>query len=259
MSRLAKDWKLYVGVVAGLSSALAALTDFATQLGTAVTGLRDLPPETRWVAAAALLVLAIIALVAALSRRSRLLQHDRFIISADDPNHLVGREENIRALVNECREHTLVFLVGESGAGKSALVRSGLLPRLQKDAGGPRALLPVLVDLSSAGWQGGLRSALAQAMLDLPEAELGELGISAPFEREAVFAALRGRPEQPKRQLLVILDQFDDYVTAHREHFFHPESSTLVRAGELEQQNTDWSALAELLRTSSVHAGQPVC
>ena len=58
---------------------------------------------------------------------SRLLQPDRFSIRAEERRHLKGREDEINELSDLCEHQLLVFLEGESGAGKSALARAGLV------------------------------------------------------------------------------------------------------------------------------------
>ncbi len=87
--------------------------------------------EARWVVVAVLAVGAAILLYAALSRHSVLRKPERFLVSADNPKYLVGREEHILALTDECEHASLLFLIGESGTGKSALVRAGMLPQLR--------------------------------------------------------------------------------------------------------------------------------
>ena len=87
--------------------------------------------EARWVVVAVLAVGAAILLYATLSRHSVLRKPERFLVSADNPKYLVGREEHILALTDECEHASLLFLIGESGTGKSALVRAGMLPQLR--------------------------------------------------------------------------------------------------------------------------------
>lgn len=203
LSRFARDWKSYVGMVAGLSSGLTAFTDALDKARGAFAGLRGLPPETRWLAALVLGGLALLALATALSRRSLLLRPERFVVSADEPDHLVGREQEIKALCTECERHHLVFLVGESGAGKSALVRSGVVPRYQAPDG-EQVFVPVLVDLSAVAWHNGLRKALATSISALSDEERQALGIEQAIEPETIFDSLGRLPGSPGRRLLII-------------------------------------------------------
>lgn len=63
-----------------------------------------------------------------LRRRSRLLRPDALVIMPGRQDHLVGREDDVQQLRKTCSDKRLVFLIGESGAGKTALLRSGLVP-----------------------------------------------------------------------------------------------------------------------------------
>ena len=85
-------------------------------------------------AAAALLILAFVLIVRALlfavPRRSVLVRPDASILRRDDREHLVGRRDDIDRLVEQLRTSPLVFLEGESGVGKSALLAAGVVPHL---------------------------------------------------------------------------------------------------------------------------------
>src|SRR5690349_5890019 len=128
IKRLATDWKSYASLVAGAGATLTMLADRISSGVKAVDALKALPPHTKWITAAVLAGLAVLGFLLALGRKSTLLRPDRFVVSADEPGHLVGRDTEIKALASECERHPLVFLQGESGSGKSALVQAGLLP-----------------------------------------------------------------------------------------------------------------------------------
>lgn len=80
-----------------------------------------------------LLTVGVFALRDGLARRSRLLRPEALLLKADNPKHLKGREEDIDRLSALCHEYQQVNLVGESGAGKSALIQAGLYPRLKAE------------------------------------------------------------------------------------------------------------------------------
>src|SRR5262245_8170190 len=50
---------------------------------------------------------------------------------ADEADLFFGREEHVDALLKRLSSSHFVAVVGESGAGKSSLVRAGLLPALE--------------------------------------------------------------------------------------------------------------------------------
>src|SRR5689334_19158539 len=63
--------------------------------------------------------------------RPRTLRPEAFRIHDEQRDHLKGRDDDIKRLAAFCINETQVHLIGESGAGKSALVHTGLLPRLE--------------------------------------------------------------------------------------------------------------------------------
>jgi hypothetical protein len=252
LQKLALDWKTYVALVAAAATAMSAFTDMVSKAADTVSGLKSLSPEARWFVAGVFLVLTVVFLLSALSRRSLLLDPDRFLLSSDNPEHLIGREEEVVNLAQQCGRHALVFLDGDSGTGKSSLVRAGLAHRLlaQDSALARQDFVPLVVDLSSVGWQRGLSLALARGLGKLLEDAWQALGGGDRPGAEAVFRWLRARPAHAPRRLLIILDQFDDYLAVHRQQFY--SGTTVRRPQEIEELSTDWHSLAKLLRSGSV-------
>jgi hypothetical protein len=254
IQRLATDWKTYLALLAAVGSGLAALPEFFNKVKDAVRIFRDLPPETRWVAVALLGLLGLVALLAALSRRSVLLRPDRFLISSDDPRHLVGRDQEVKELCGTCEANSLVFLIGESGAGKSALVQAGLLPYYRAPAkpdAEPHRLLPVRIDTSALSWDDGLLVPLARFVASLSEQDRALLGAKEPLGSADLVSWLSQLSSNAPRRLLVVLDQIDDYFLAHRKHFL--SGRKVIAPEELEKSNRDWAALAELVRKGHIH------
>ena len=92
IQRLATDWKTYFALVSAGGSAITAYSGLFDKVKGAIEKWLALPPEAKWVAVALLGLLALFAAIAAWSRRSILLRPDRFIVSADDPEQLIGRK-----------------------------------------------------------------------------------------------------------------------------------------------------------------------
>jgi hypothetical protein len=133
-----------LGAVGGLFAAVVALNENLRQGWEVLNAL----PAWGWAAlAAVLLLLGIWQLVVWRQKRSELVRPETLRLERDNPEHLVGREDDVAALEQKCRGHGLGFLEGDSGSGKSALVRAGLLPRL----GGSGQLLPLVVSICQAG------------------------------------------------------------------------------------------------------------
>ena len=142
LQRLATDWKTYAGLITAAGAGVAAATDLVNAVASAVGEAVQLPPEAKWLAAGLLAVLSVLALVSALSRRSTLLRPERFVISADDQQHRVGRDDEIERLATTCEQNSLVFLQGESGARKERIGAGGIAPALSGHPGRKRSSAP---------------------------------------------------------------------------------------------------------------------
>src|SRR5262249_38509899 len=98
-----------------------------------VANIIKLPPEAAWSVSAILLAIAVWLLIKWRAQHSRILKPEALRLDRDNPEHLVGRVDDIEILFQQCLAKPIIFLEGESGSGKSALVRAGLLPRLIRE------------------------------------------------------------------------------------------------------------------------------
>src|SRR4029078_341247 len=64
---------------------------------------------------------------------SRVVNPDALRLDPANPTHLIGRAEDLDRLYSLCTSTALVFVIGESGAGKSAILQGGIIPRLEKN------------------------------------------------------------------------------------------------------------------------------
>ncbi|MFF4417860.1 hypothetical protein ACFYY8_35495 [Streptosporangium sp. NPDC001559] len=126
---------------------------------------------------------------------------------SEDADRFFGRERLVAELRARLARRRLVALFGTSGAGKSSLLRAGLLPRRRAEGGqgpvalftpGPRPLEECAIQLArlTGDTPGGLRDELAD----------GPLGLHRVVRR-----ALADRPEQA--ELLLVVDQFEEVFT----------------------------------------------
>src|SRR5215467_8148621 len=109
-----------VGGIGGLFAAINGLSDSVRKTVGILSAFNE------WqLGAAALSLVAGSWWLFRLSRRRRsvLLRPEALRLERANPAHLFGRREDIDQLVRLCREAPLVFLEGESGAGKSALLQ----------------------------------------------------------------------------------------------------------------------------------------
>lgn len=106
---------------------------------------------------------------------------------------------------------TVGLQYGPSGCGKSSLVKAGLLPRL---AG---YVSVVYVEATGEQTEARLLKGLRRQVPNLPP----DLGLT-----DALAAVRRGRFLPPGRKVLLVLDQFEQWLHAHR----HDEGAELVQA-----------------------------
>jgi hypothetical protein len=208
---------------------------------------RNASPVESLAIAGILTLLALILWRNRLQRRSRLL-HPEALILKPELNHLVGREDDIRNLLNLCGNESLIWLVGESGTGKSALVRAGLLPAL-RHAG----RLALLIDNWGADWIKGPQDALLNAIsaeLDSPTRQQLQLDSSATLDHIGnALISLRESRGLP----IIIFDQFDDYQVRHRSEFVAESGQTLLTVDELTKNNPFWGQIRRLVEQDAIH------
>ena len=89
------------------------------------------------------------------------------------------------------------LIYGPSGCGKSSMVKAGLLPRLSKN------LVVVYVESTPDETEIRIRRGLRKQMSDLPD----DLGLVE------IFTLLR---RKPGRKVVIVLDQFEQWLHAHR-------------------------------------------
>ncbi len=109
------------------------------------------------------------------------------------------------------RSSPVGLIYGPSGCGKSSLVKAGLLPRL------PANVLAVYVEATPQDTETRLLVGLRQRCPGLPE----DSGL-----REIVAALRQGNSLPEGRKVLVVLDQFEQWLHARRED----ENTLLVQA-----------------------------
>jgi hypothetical protein len=230
---------------------LAALGAASVALGGLNTFLEEWGKSAPWIKWAIVGVLGfacVFALLSVLAGRSLLLRPECFQVDPSDSSKLLGRDADIQELVRECERCRVVLLIGESGVGKSALVQSGLIPELRGRNGS--SLVPAHIDLSAVAWDGGLQREIGRALRSLSTQNLERLGDSRPPSDTKVFAWIRGPRKQARAELLLILDQFDDYALAHADRL--RDGLSTIEPAELERRSQDWREVAQALRSEKL-------
>jgi serine/threonine protein kinase len=103
------------------------------------------------------------------------------------------------------------LIYGPSGCGKSSLVKAGLLPRLAK------SVTAVYIEATAEETEARLLKGLRRRVPDLP----GNLGLI-----ESLAALRRGRFLETGQKVLLVLDQFEQWLHAKR----NEENTELVQA-----------------------------
>lgn len=219
-----------------ITTALGAIVLLAKEWRNFSTDIRKIPVTTWGIVG----VLLLVALVSGrrLFARSRLLRR----VSPprpERPEDLKGREDDVRRLAALCLEYAQVNLVGESGAGKTALVRGGLLPALVESP-----LVALYVNTWGRDWDDGPRNAVILAAGSLRTADLKP---PVTIAQAADAAAAQGK------RLLLIFDQFDDYQNAHLARFRSSANNTFLPASALVESNTLWREVKDLLGSNRIH------
>ena len=133
-----------------------------------------------------------------------------------DASRFFGRDREVDLVVAELRGRPLVAIVGSSGAGKSSLVRAGVLPALKRSGEGWHAhivrpgreplaaLAAVLVHDSRASGDRAVDDGAAalESIIERLRAEVGYLG-----------AQLRARATSQQRRVVLFVDQLEELYT----------------------------------------------
>src|SRR5438876_945016 len=146
--------------------------------------LEAVPVSVRWVAIGVVLVVGLVGLFRARNMTSWLRHPERFSIDPGNPLHLKGRVQETTNLLAACVNTPLVELTGESGSGKTALVRSGFLPAAKKDG----RFRPFYLDVWGRDWESGPRDTLAAVLeRSLTDTQRTALQLTHPIARADVF------------------------------------------------------------------------
>jgi WD40 repeat protein/serine/threonine protein kinase len=140
-----------------------------------------------------------------------------------DAARFFGRERIVEQMAARLGEQPLLAVVGSSGAGKSSLVRAGVIPALKRGGEswesyvvrpGPRPLA-ALADLLEHAWQRSTQGDRARYYGPPPEALGDEEAVPALLRREPGFlgAELRARARRRLTHILLFVDQLEEIVT----------------------------------------------
>lgn len=228
---------------------LTAVAEMTGQLKSIYENLGSLPPPIIWGASGLALLFGISLFTKGFARRSRLLQPEAFDIDPDNPDHLCGRTNEVSQLQQDISNHALVFLEGESGSGKSALVRSGLIPAMEAQS--PAIIFHLYLNSYGTDWALGPARQLAAAIWQRSSADertnfIGEKELATSWP-QALARIARKSGTRP----LIIFDQFDDYQAQHRDRFL--KKGKWTAPAKLASQNAFWQEVRTGLDEKNFH------
>ena len=242
------DDSLLVRIIALVSAATGLVAEAASYFKTVREAFKSLnvalPDGSLSVLGAILLALA--ALLARMTRkRSRLSAGETLKLNRDDPKMFVGREDDVELLLDKCVRQPLVFLKGDSGCGKSALIRSGLEPVARRR----ERLYPLILDYEGRDWEAAPMQALRNKIAVALTREAHQIKAN---ELDDLETALQLLGEVTGRTPLIVFDQIDDYQQNHRDTFVTAQRSTL-NSRQLVADNRFWGIIATALKKGEAH------
>ena len=147
-----------------------------------------------------------------------------------EPEHsdlFFGREKLTAQLQKVVESNPLTVVVGASGVGKSSLVKAGLIPRLKKAKAQQWHVLDVVRPGDSP------LKELARVILSLDGthlnngARLEETSNTLAQHPEKLIEILQAwRARNPQKQLLLVIDQFEELITLNRQEHSPDDAET---------------------------------
>ncbi len=118
-----------------------------------------------------------------------------------------GRLPDIEALIGRLSQprYPIVVIHGQSGVGKSSMLRAGLVPRLRSLTSEGRGTLPVLIN-SYGDWMAQVEGAIAQS-----DTSISSTSSTRPTINPTLIDRLKLAPQEQYQQIVLIFDQFEDF------------------------------------------------
>jgi hypothetical protein len=168
----------------------------------------------------------------------------------DKKEGLLDRADDTAKIANLCERVPLVVLTGESGVGKSAVLRSGLASTFTERT----TVDYVYVDRCGEEWDDGPRRAIARC---LTQQLLPLLGSKLTASRNPTNAELIRLIEDihasRRRTILIALDAFDEYIRGISNQLVDPNTGAWVSPHTVQTTSAFWSLLAGLVSRDIVH------
>ena len=260
MKSASEKIKVFVGIVVALGGTSTALAELFKFFDTFHNTLQN-PASVwfLWLISSVFVLFGLFLCYQGLSTKSRLLKPEQLHLDPDNIKHLRGRDLDIKRLSDAVTKNSQVFLAGESGCGKSALIRTGLIPVLNDALPIDAAILPIYINTYENDWDNDLYERIVDATWRALGPKLRvELNIAARatiydelFEKndnEGIISSVRN---STGRIPLIIFDQFDDYVLLHSSKIL--KEGCWISADNLISQNRCWNSIKCEIDKKNLH------
>lgn len=214
---------------------------------------KDLPWYVSWSVgglAVALLIGLGAAVYSYVTTTSRVAVPDTFNPDLPESGIFFGRSSEVDEICKSIAANPFVKLTGESGAGKSAIIKNCLLEVLRSG----ESYFPVYVESWGDSWNQGpvdsLFASLRTSLLE-PWAPRPDNGSVPAVTRSSLFDFLARFETAYHRVPVIILDQLDDYLVSHW-HRLRGSRGELLSAEAVSSSNFFWRRLFELVSQGSI-------
>lgn len=175
---------------------------------------------------------------------SKLLEPDALRLNPRSSEHLFGRAGDIDQLVKKIEEGRIIFLVGESGSGKTALLGGGIVDHPYIRA----RFVPLHIDLSTLDFDQGIAKSVAETYWrTLSKEQRDQLHLKRVPDHRELSRVFKQAYERLGLRTLILLDQYDDYVSNFRRELLPRETNEWLSADRLKSENASWGLLSSLL------------
>jgi len=171
-----------------------------------------------------------------------------------DASLFFGREKQVKDLLALLEGHRFLAVVGDSGSGKSSLVKAGLIPALHLGAMGEEF----------ADWRVATLRPGTDPIGELCRALSGKDALGPDPDCRATFeSSSRGLTERVLRagledgsHLLVVVDQFEELFRYRRARAEGPDQAVRFAGLLLEAARSEWARIYVLLTIRSDFLGE---
>ena len=125
----------------------------------------------------------------------------------EDAEFFFGRDNDIDIIIANLIAYKLTILYGPSGVGKSSIVRAGVIHKIQEREK-KAARKPKFIPIVFSAWYEKPVEALKSSII---EALDPFISLEPSLQRLSLYNCIKECTEQAKVQLLIILDQFEEY------------------------------------------------